>query len=211
MAIFLFKRKAVTTIELTHMKNILLIPFVFFLSLAARAQEGEAEDEPKKGFQKENLFIGGNFGLSFGDYTLINVSPQLGYRFNRFFAAGFGVNGQYVSYRDIDSNGDHFKTKQGIIGLNMFGRVYPINQIMLQIQPEANYRFGKNVYYRDNPVQEFKTDAMIVPSMLLGGGAVLQQGRGAMIISVMYDVLQRDYSPYGRKPVYNFGYNINLY
>ncbi len=195
------------------MKNILLIPFVFFLSLTALAQDRpEGEEEEEKGYRKENLFVGGNFGLSFGDYTLINISPQLGYRFNRYLAAGVGINGQYVSVRDRYINGNTFrKTSQGVVGLNVFGRVYPIPQIMLQAQPEFNYIFGKETYFDTNPRTEYKMDAEIVPSLLLGGGAVLQQGRGALIISVMYDVLQRDYSPYGRKPVYNFGYNISLY
>jgi hypothetical protein len=57
------------------------------------------KDEKEKGFQKDRLFVGGNFGLSFGNYTFINVSPQLGYRFNRFLAAGAGVNLQYVGIK----------------------------------------------------------------------------------------------------------------
>lgn len=198
--------------ERTHMKNILVSSFVLLLSVTAFAQEETKEEEPKKGYQKENLFVGGNFGLSFGDYTLINVSPQLGYRFNRYLAAGVGINGQYVSFRERYINGGTFrKTAQGVVGLNLFGRVYPFEFLMLQAQPEANYIFGKQTYFDTNPRTEYKMDAEIVPSLLLGGGAVLPQGRGALIISVMYDVLQRDYSPYGKKPIYNFGYNISLY
>ena len=74
-------------------------------TLQLTAQEKEEKEEKPKGFQKENLFIGGNFGLTFGDYTLINVSPQLGYRFNDYLAAGFGINGQYVSDRLRDFSG----------------------------------------------------------------------------------------------------------
>ncbi len=188
-----------------------LLAVVVLLSLTATLRAQEEPVEPKKGFQKEKLFAGGYFGLTFGDYTLINISPLVGYRFNQLFAAGLGINGQYVSSKNWDVNGDPYKTKEGIVGLNVFGRVYPIPQLMLQVQPEANYRFGKFVYYQENPVQEYKMDAVIVPSLLMGGGVVLPSGgRGAMIISIMYDVLQRENSPYGNQPVYSFGFNIGF-
>jgi hypothetical protein len=172
------------------------------------AQETEKK-EKEKGFHKENLFVGGNFGLTFGNYTLINVSPQLGYRFSELFAAGIGINLQYVGIKEKDWNGDTYaKTSQGVTGLNIFGRVYPIRQFMLQVQPEANYIFGKQIFY--NPRQENTLDARIVPSLLAGGGLVLPSGRGAFIASVFYDVLQNSNSPYGRRAIVNFTYNVGL-
>lgn len=196
------------------MKHILFSSLLFFLSLTVLAQDGEEgnEEKPKKGFQKEALFVGGNFGLSFGNYTVINLSPQLGYRFNRFISAGVGINGQYVSVRDRYSNGNTFrKTSQGVVGLNVFGRVYPIEQVMLQVQPEANYVFGKETYFDTYPRTEYKMDAEIVPSLLVGGGLVIPGGRSSAMIYLMYDVLQKDNSPYGKKPFINFGVNLNLY
>ncbi len=50
------------------------------------AQRQIEEEEPQKtGFDKSKLFFGGNLGASFGDYTLANISPQVGYRFNDLF------------------------------------------------------------------------------------------------------------------------------
>jgi hypothetical protein len=175
------------------------------------AQEAEEKEEKPKGFQKEKVFVGGNFGLSFGSYTLINVSPQIGYRFTDHFAAGTGLNFQYVSLKEKYTNGANFrKTSQGVVGLNVFGRVYPIQQFMIQAQPEMNYVFGKEIYYDSDPRQEYKLNTRIVPSLLLGGGLVIPSGRGAMILSVFYDVLQEDYAPYGKRPIINFNYNIGL-
>lgn len=185
-------------------KRLLLITVACCSFFIAFAQE---EEQQRTGFQREKLFVGGNFGLIFGDYTLINVSPQLGYRFTNFFAAGIGINAQYVSVKGFNSWGE-YKSVSGVAGLNIFGRVYPISQFMLQLQPEANYIFGKDIYY--NPRAEFNSDAKIVPSLLAGGGAVLPAGRGAMIVSVFYDVLQHEYSPYGRRPIYNIGFNFGL-
>jgi hypothetical protein len=173
------------------------------------AQQEDPEPSEKKGFDKSKLFVGGNFGLSFGDYTFANVSPQLGYRFNDFFAAGLGVNFQYssIKYRDYNGNADS-RLAYGVAGLNAFGRVYPIKYLMLQAQPEMNYVWGKNKYYDGNP--DIKIPGKLVPSLLLGGGAVIPQGRGALVIMVQFDVLNRPQSPYGTRPIYNFGYNIGF-
>jgi hypothetical protein len=120
------------------------------------------------------------------------------------------VNFQYASLKEEDAAGRTFsKTSQGVAGLNVFGRVYPIRQFMLQVHPEANYVFGKEVLYYSDPRQENKF-SQVVPSLLAGGGLVLPSGRGAMIISVFYDVLQRPNSPYFNRPVFNFNFNVGL-
>ena len=186
------------------------ILFSLLLLSAATGVLAQSEEEApqQKGLQKDKLFVGGNFGLSFGNYTFINISPQFGYHFSKVFAAGIGINGQYVNDKTYVDE----QRKSTIIGLNVFGRVYPIQHVMLQVQPEANYRFGSGKYYNynTNAWVKYTDDAMIVPSLLAGGGAVLPTGRGAMIISVMYDVIQDINSPYGRRPVYNVGYNLSL-
>lgn len=189
-------------------KGFVFLLVALFITTALQAQDKEEKETPKRGFQRDKLFVGGNFGLSFGDYTFINISPQLGYRFTDLFAAGIGINAQHVSFKEWDYYGA-YKQKQTIFGLNVFGRVYPIRQIMLQAQPEVNYRFGKLIY-EGPPKQVTRSDAVIVPSLLLGGGAVLPSGRGELLITVFYDVLQNKASPYGRRPIFNFGYNIGF-
>lgn len=194
----------------TMKKRVVLVFIVLLTTLSLWAQDSD-EETSKKGFQKEKLFLGGNFGLTFGDYTLINISPQLGYRFNSYVAAGMGLNGQHVSIKERDyytGNAIH-KVSQTVFGLNVFGRVYPIRNIMLQAQPEINYLYGKQTYYGP-PKQEYRLDAVIAPSLLVGGGLVLPSGRGEMLITIFYDVLQNENSPYGHRPVYNFGYNIGF-
>ena len=58
--------------------------------------------------------------------------------------------------------------------------------------------------------QPYKIPTQFVPSLLLGGGAAIPAGRGAITISVMYDVIQNLYSPYYHQAVYGFGYNIGF-
>jgi len=169
------------------------------VAIAAHAQE---EEEPKRGFNKENLFFGGNFGLSFGSsYTLINVSPQAGYRFNKHVAAGAGINFIYTSSKYYG-----FRENYGVAGLNIFGRFYPIEQIFIQAQPEVNYTWGKQKY---DGGSEVKLDGKMVASFLAGGGVAIPMGRkGAMLVMVQYDLLQQDRSPYGTRPFVSIGFNF---
>jgi hypothetical protein len=188
------------------MRKGLLTVLIALNCLTCLAQDVEVEG----GFQKEKLFVGGNFALTFGNVTLINISPQVGYRFSRAFAAGLGINGQYINQRLMAFNGQEVgRVRQGVVGLNIFGRVYPIENILLQVQPEANYVFGNESLYGRNP-ETTKLDAAIVPSLLLGGGLVMPSGGGSFIVSVFFDVLRDQRSPYGNRPIYNFGYNVNL-
>jgi hypothetical protein len=190
------------------MKNIF---FLIAFSLAASVSFAQEEEEPVKegGFDKSRLFFGGNFGANFGDYTLVNVSPQLGYRFSNFFAAGAGVNFIYSSIKYRDYNNDpEYKAAYGVTGLNIFGRVYPIQQIMLQVQPEMNYTWGKYKYYNGSP--DFRLSKEFVPSLLVGGGAAIPAGRGAFMAMLQYDVLQKPRSPYGERPFLSFGYTMGF-
>lgn len=191
-------------------KLLFLLLLVTAIGSFAHAQE-KNKSEKKKGFDRSKLFAGGNFGMTFGDYTLINVSPQIGYRFSEYFAAGTGINFQYISLKERDYNTGALidKVSRGVVGLNIFGRVYPIRQLMLQVQPELNYTFGKTKYY-STPSFTTNNGTFIVPSLLAGGGIVFPAGNGGFIISVFYDVLQQPNSPYSNKPFINFGYNFGF-
>ncbi|HEY0679707.1 MAG TPA: hypothetical protein VGD17_15590 [Chitinophagaceae bacterium] len=164
--------------------------------------EKEEPAENEKKFKKENLFFGGNFGFGFGSgYTLINISPQVGYRFNKYLAAGTGINFIYSSSKFFG-----FKENYGVAGLNIFGRFYPIEQILLQVQPELNYTWGKQIIDGGG---EYTIDGKFVPSLLVGAGASIPLGgRGAMIVMLQYDVLQQPRNPYGRNAFVTIGFNF---
>jgi hypothetical protein len=189
------------------MKKLLLAACL--LTCFAATSFAQDEEEPvKKGFDKEKLFFGGNFGLGFGNVsTLINISPQVGYRFNRYLAAGVGVNFIYSSYH-YQYTVPEYKEQYGVTGMNVFGRVYPIDFLFLQLQPEMNYTWGKYKFYDGTP--DLKQDSKFVPSLLGGAGAAIPAGRGAFIVMVQYDLLQNVRSPYGNRAFFNFGYNFGF-
>lgn len=182
-----------------------LLFFMVVLAGGAYAQD----PEPVKGFDRNKLFFGGNFGLSFGNNTLVNISPQAGYRFNRHFAAGAGINALYSSFRTRYVDGSVYsKQSYGMAGLNVFGRAYLIDQLFLQAQPEANYIWGKYKQYDVSPPYEMKSKGEVLPSLLLGVGGAIPAGTGSFIIMAQYDVLQNGRTPYGDKIFFSFGYNI---
>ena len=192
-------------------KRVVVLLLIAAMAGSAAHAQREEDPEPKKGFDKSKLFFGGNFGLSFSNYyTLVNVSPQVGYRFNDYLAAGVGLNFIYSSQKYFDNFGnDAFRYNYGVTGVNVFGRVYPIRQVFFQLQPELNYTWGTVKYY--NPSSSQKLDAEIVPSLLGGaGGAIPAGGNGAFIILVQYDLLQQSRSPYGNHAFFSFGYNIGF-
>lgn len=183
-------------------RKLIMCLLVSVLALTAFAQE--EEEEPKKGFDKSKLFYGGNIGLGFGsNQTYINVSPQVGYRFNRFFASGAGINFIYASYNYEDWFG--YKDQYGVVGLNIFGRAYPIEYIFAQVQPELNYTWIKTKY---TDGREDKVGPKFVPSLLVGGGASIPMGGGAMLVMLQYDLLQRPLNPYGENAFLTIGFNF---
>jgi hypothetical protein len=197
-------------LKLMHMKiqKCLLVLLLSSCSFIVFAQEEEEEEEPKKGFDKEKLFFGGTFGASFGSYTFINVSPQVGYRFNRFFAAGTGINFIFSSSKyDYGNPNLDYKNEYGVVGLDIFGRVYPVEFLLVQAQPEMNYTWGKLKFYDGTPEQ--KLEAKFVPCLLVGGGAAIPiGGKGAMTVMLQYDVIQDVRSPYGTNPFLSIGFNF---
>lgn len=165
-----------------------------------------ATTQAQEGIEEGDLFFGGNFGFNIGSNTTsINISPQVGYRFNTTIAVGAGINFQYNSLK-----GDFSRINQTVLGLNIFARVYPVNFLFIQAQPEFNYIMSKIKFYPSNEV--VKQPSIGVPSLLLGAGGVLSSGasNGGLIISIFYDVLQHKNSPYGNQPIYNIGYNFGL-
>lgn len=180
--------------------------FILIITLALMQAASAQQMDSPKGFDKSKLFFGGNLGLNFGTYTIINVSPQVGYHFSPQFAAGAGVNYIYYGYND---HYNQLKYAQSYAGLNVFGRFYPIPQFFIQAQPELNYVWGKVKYYGSDQSAS-KIPTQFVPSLLLGGGAAIPAGRGAIVISVLYDVIQNVYSPYYHQAIYGLGYNMGF-
>src|SRR5271163_3582049 len=123
------------------------------------------EEQAPSGFDKSRLFIGGSLGLSFGSYTTINVTPQVGYHFSSIFAAGVGLNYIYYNYRFYNYDGSlGERDVYSYVGMNVFGRIYPIRQFFIQAQPEVDYVWGQTTVY--NPTVTAQLPGQFVPCLL---------------------------------------------
>lgn len=185
----------------------LLLLMLYSCSVQAQEEDSVVIKKPllKKGFKKENIFLGGNVGVVFGNYTFVNISPQIGYHFGKFLEAGAGVNLQYVSQKYQDQNGnDYYRESYYVYGGNVFARLYPVRPVFIQIQPEYNWLQARLKYLNTSyPVEKYSAHA---PSLLLGIGGSFE----GVLVSVMYDVLQRAGAPYSNKPFISFGFGYGF-
>ena len=151
-------------------------------------------------FDISKLSIGGNFGLQFGHPTIINISPQVGYDFSKYYSLGAGLG--YTYYKDDYYDGAReYDYKSSYMTFNLYGRLYPIETLVINVQPEIS-RMWRTVDYYDGS----RSDSEFVPSLLVGGGFRYY----GMIAMIQYDVLQNKNSPYGDGIVYTVGYSFNF-
>jgi len=150
------------------------------------------------GFDIRRLTFGGRFGLQFGDYTVVNIAPQVGYNFSDKFNAGGGFSYSYYK-EDFYSGSEKWKDKRSYLGFNIYGRLYPVDFLVLMVQPEINRMWS--TLEHDRTSEKIK-ESKFVPSLIAGGGIRL----GAMTAMIQYDVAQNKNSPYGNNIFYSIGY-----
>jgi hypothetical protein len=194
------------------MKRLLLCLLLLGGIQLAHAQYYKTDTTSRKGFDPSRMMIGGSLGLVFGDYTNINISPLLGYRFSDLFAAGININAQYASEKQEYATGQTmYRYQYTIFGGGVWGRVYPLEMLFVHVQPEYNHVSEKYTDYRYDPKQVIKS-SYGVSSLLAGGGysQPLGSGYSSFYIMVLYDVLQNRRSPYQNRPQVTMGFNVGL-
>lgn len=186
------------------------------LCFALNQLAAQDEEEPQKGFRKENLFTGGSVSLSFFNNTfLIGANPVFGYSLTNWADLGLVVNYISTSYRDYNVLGDKLKQQQ--YGGGAFLRLYPIRFLFAQAQWEHNFIKQKYV-----PVSgaTIKYPSIESSSVLVGGGySTGRQGRGGppfYYLSILFDVSGNKNSPYtdalGRSiPIFRAGVQVPLF
>lgn len=136
---------------------------------------------------KDRFFTGGGFGLSFGNYTNIMLSPILGYKITDWFAGGVGLTYIYI--------GDSFSSET-FLGKKVFlqGMIY-------------KGIFGHVEYERFSSFNEkYSVDAT------LGGAGYRQMisNKVGLDLMLLLNLNQTDHSAYADGLIYRFGFYIEI-
>ena len=183
----------------TNFKNI-LIYILLLLPLLANSQEKEGFK-----FDREKLYTGGNFGLQFGTYTLIDISPVIGYFITEKLSIGTGVVYQFYGFKDKAFPINNFKTN--IYGGKMFLRYHIFENIFAHTEYEA---LNLETQFFDRTNLRHSTTRFWVHSVLVGGGYRQRIGDySSLNIMLLYNINETVDSPY-RNPIFRMGFNIGL-
>ncbi len=194
-----------------YFSYVVLLLFVFVSHRASFAQQDTTDYVKKKdGAEKkkeeekrvpttfeDRLFFGGNFGLSFGTFTFVEVSPLLGYRVTDKFNVGVGAI--YNLFRDNRYSGNSIS----IYGPRVLARYFIFDQL---------YALGEyQMLFRDY-YDGFRTIKIQVPALPLGLGYRQFVGdRAAFDLQLMYDLMyDPNYSVNNSPIMIRTGFNFNF-
>ena len=174
---------------------------VFSFSVMAQIDEddyttgsnGPGRATTKGKFDWSRVTVGGGLGLSFGSFTLIDVSPNVGYYLTDNILAGVG--GTYIYYKD-----SYLDYSTDVYGARVFGQ-YFFNDFPVLLHAEV-----ENINYYAYSVRS-RVDVM---NVLLGGG--IRQavgGRSFVSIIALWNVNESEHSFYPN-PIIRGGVAIGL-
>lgn len=192
------------------MKKYLL--FIFLISLPAAIFAQMRTDYNESGFSQSNKYFGSglNLGVSGRSFN-IGLNPELGYSVSRWLDAGFAVNFNYYAQNASELNNIRFQNIN--YGAGVFARIWPVNFIFFQVQPEYNWISSSQKNVTTQQTNRFNYAA---ESMLVGlGYGTRQVGSRISYVSLLIDVLQNPNSPYKDAyndpiPVFRAGFGVYL-
>jgi hypothetical protein len=215
------------------MKKLIIFGFIFLQLI----NPGFAQEEKQTGkiqLIRENAFIGGSLSLSFGQQGagfFIGTNPYYGYSLKKWIDMAAVLNFQYSNTKldpyTISTLFTGYKTNSTLVGLGLSTRIYPIDYVFLQLQPEINY-----IHNKETPLSlplfgqvvngPTVTKNITQPSFLMGAGYKrgFTRGKSFAYISILLDVINSKNSPYrlynpntGSStilPIYRAGINFSL-
>lgn len=158
---------------------------VYYPSEEEDQQEQQQEQPQQKQSAKEGsessfmdrLYVGGGFGLGFGDVTYIQLMPVVGYQLTPKLSAGLRFMYQFRSYKDYYTQ-QTFNSND--FGIGPYARMILFGPIYAQVEYEyMNYEYVdasyENVRYGYN-------------SFMAGGGIVQPiGGKAAFFLTLLYN------------------------
>ena len=189
-------------------KKTFLLSLLFTVSLEsgniAHAQQRMEQDSvpvKKDRHIMDRLYIGGNVGLLFGTTTLIELSPQVGYRLTDRFIPGIGITYIYQNYRY-----NNLRYENSVYGGSIFSKYFLTDKLFGHVEYEM-----LNVEY---PVYGPNLAPMIdrkwISSFYIGGGYSQPIGqRGFAQFMILFELIQDPWYPYYRSnPIIRIGFGF---
>lgn len=171
------------------------------------------EDPPVNDLQfSQRLVFGGGFGLQFGNVTLLDLSPIIGYRLTDQLTLGTGLSYKYNRVNDYtqDLNTGHwYDYKSNVFGGSIWGRYYLLKNIFAHAEIEQlqiDYRYTSVSYSTPTVVK----NGIGVTSVLVGGG--YRQPIGGRVffnILILFNLNETDFSPYNN-PIIRAGISVGM-
>ena len=132
-------------------------------------------------------------------FTLIDISPKLGYKITKELAAGIGAT--YIYIRDNRIKG--FEYHSNIYGGRIFGQYQIFENVLAYTEFEV-----LNLETLDGFTYQLKRRN--VSSFLVGGGYTQSLGENSSaVILVLWNLLDSKYSIY-QNPIIRIGFNIGF-
>lgn len=155
------------------------------------SSSGGYSNQSGGGFDTDRLVPGGNFALSFGNPSFVDISPRLGYMVNEKVMVGLGVT--YMNF------------KSSFVNFNFYGA-----QIFSRIQLFENFYGNAEVDFLNVPDLYGNLDngRRWLVSPLIGGSYVVPFGkRGGIQATLLYNLnYQQAYSPFPSPVVWRLGF-----
>lgn len=174
-----------------------LVTLLISISMSAFGQT-ESGDTPLS-----RVYVGGNFGLQLGNYTMIDISPMAGYNLTNWLSAGVGGTFMFINFR---SQGQNYNTN--FYGVRGFTRGLIGQQFFLH----AEYELLNGERLLQDQTGFLNLQRYWQPSAWVGGGYRSPAGNNSFFtFTLLYNLLDTPDSYYGSPITARLGYIFGLY
>ena len=171
-----------------------LLPIAYCFSQDFNPPKPKKENENKPFWSWERVYGGGGIGLQFGNITLINVAPDIGYKITDRYSAGFGI--RYIYLGDRRYNPPY---EMSIYGGSFFNRFIITNFLFAHAEYEL----------LNGPWDPYSAKRFNLNNVWVGGGLRQAAGNASLNIMALWNLNDEPFNPFPN-PQIRMGISIGL-
>jgi len=178
----------------------IILSIIFGYSFSQEFGNSSAREDEVE--YKHTWVTGGGIGLQFGQVTMVDISPQVGYFVNEYLLVGLGLTYQYASDRTYAN----YSFTTNVYGGSLFARFYMPFYKSIFLHGQYEYLLYNTNVFSPNLDYEW----INVQNVLVGAG--FRQhigGRSGINIMVLWNLNQTDYTLY-QNPIIRIGFDIGI-